>query len=65
MTFLAPIKKELDNGKTVMYTIKFIDSFRFVPSLLSNLLDNLSEGLQNYKCTNCKPCLDYISTKDN
>ena len=32
---------------------------------LSSLVDNLSEGLHNYKCTDCKSCLDYISTKDN
>ena len=31
----------------------------------SRLVDNLSEGLHNCKCINCKSCLDYISTKDN
>ena len=31
----------------------------------SNLVNNLYEGLHNYKCTNCKFCLNYISTKDN
>ena len=34
-------------------------------SLPSNLVDNLFEGLRNYKCINCKSCLDYISTKNN
>ena len=34
-------------------------------SSLSSLADNLSEVLHNYKCTNCKSCLDYISTKDS
>ena len=34
-------------------------------SSLSSLADNLSEGLHNHKCTNCKFCLDYISTKDS
>ena len=29
---------------------------------LSKLIDNLSEGLQNNKCSNCKSCLDYIET---
>ena len=33
-------------------------------SSLSSLADNLSEWLHNYKCTNCKSYLDYISTKD-
>ena len=31
---------------------------------LPSLVDNLSKGLHNYKCTNCKSCLDYI-VKDN
>ena len=30
---------------------------------LSKLVDNLSEGLHNNKCLNCKSCLDYIRTK--
>ena len=63
ITFSVPIKKEADNGKTITYKVKFIDSFRFMSRSLSSLVDNLSEGL--YKCTNCEPCLDYISTKDN
>ena len=41
-----------------------IDSFRFMSSSLSNLLDNLSEGLYSDKCTNCSSCLDYMTTKD-
>ena len=31
---------------------------------LSNLVDSLSEGLRNYKCTDCKSCLEYMSTED-
>ena len=31
---------------------------------LSILVDNLSEGLHNNKCTDCKSYLDYIITKD-
>ena len=34
-------------------------------SSLSNLADNLFEGLHNGKCTKCKSCLDYMSVKDN
>ena len=31
---------------------------------LSKLIDNLSEGIHNNKCTDCKSCLDYVrSTK--
>ena len=32
-------------------------------SPLSNLVDNLSDGLHNIKCTDCKSYLEYISTK--
>ena len=60
ITFSVPIKKELDNGKTITYKIKFIYSFRFMSSSLSNIVDNLSEGLHNYECTSCKSCLDYM-----
>ena len=31
---------------------------------LSKLVDNLSEGLHNDRCIDCKFCLDYITTKD-
>ena len=32
---------------------------------LSNLVDNLSEGLHSDKCTDCKSCLDYMIIKDD
>ena len=41
ITFSVPIKKEHDNGKTITYKIKFIDSCRFMQSKLSDLVDNL------------------------
>ena len=30
ITFSLPIKKEHDNGKTITYKLKFIDSFRYM-----------------------------------
>ena len=33
-------------------------------SSLSNLVDNLSEGLHNDKCTVYKSCLDYMSVDE-
>ena len=39
----VPIKKECDNGKTVTHKLKFIDSFRFMSTSLSELADNLLE----------------------
>ena len=46
ITFSVPIKKELNNGKTVTYKLKFIDSFRFMSASLSELVDNTSEILK-------------------
>ena len=33
-------------------------------SSLSKLVDNLSEGIHNNKCADCKSNLDYIKTKN-
>ena len=43
----------------------FIDSLRFMSGSLSNLVDNLSEGLRCDKCIDCKSYLDYMITKDD
>ena len=59
------IKKELDNGKTIVYKIKIIDRFTFMSSSLSNLVDNLSEGLHCDKFIDFKSCFDYMSVKDD
>ena len=58
ITFSVPIKKELDNGKSVAYKIEFINSFRFMSSSLSNVVDNSSEGVHRDKFTDCISCLD-------
>ena len=72
ITFSVPIKKEITkkdkNGNDkiikISYKIKFIDSYRFMSTSLSNLVSNLSEGLHNDRCIDCKSCLDYVTTKD-
>ena len=67
ITFSAPLKKKINNkNKTleITYKIKFIDSYRFMSTPLSKLVDKLSEGLHNNKCVNCKSCLDYMRTKN-
>ena len=43
ITFSVPIKKVLDNGKTMTHKLKFIDSFRFMNTSISDFVDNLSE----------------------
>ena len=72
ITFSVPIKKEItkkyknsnDKITKISYEIKFIDSYRFMSTSLSNLFNNLSEGLYNDRCIDCKSCLDYMTTKD-
>ena len=36
--------------KNISYTLQFIDSAKCMASSLSNLVNNLSEGLQGIKC---------------
>ena len=63
--FSVPLKKKIENKNIeITYKIKFIDSYRFMSSSLSKLVDNLSEGPHNNKCLDCKSCLDYIKTKN-
>ena len=67
ITFSTPLKKEIKNNNKIIeitYKIKFIDSYRFMSTSLSKLVDNLSEGLYNNKCVNCESCLDYMKTKN-
>ena len=47
------IKKEHNNGETITYKIKFVDTCRFMQSKLSDLLDNLSEVNNNIDCKTC------------
>ena len=66
ITFSIPIKKKIDNKDLeITYKIKFIDSYRFMSSSLSKLVDNLSEGIHNNKCSDCESNLDYIKIKKN
>ena len=65
ITFSVPIKKKIENKDLeITYKIKLIDNYRFMAMPLSKLIDNLSEGIHNNKCADCKSCLDYIKTKN-
>ena len=58
ITFTVPIEKEVTkidkNGeeitKNISYILQFIDSARFMASSLSNLVNNLFEGIHRIKC---------------
>ena len=61
ITFSVQIKKQLDNGRTITFKIKFIDSLRFMSNSLSSLFDNLSD----INCEKCDNKREYIGFKDN
>ena len=65
ITFSVPINKKIENKDLeITHKIKFIDSYRFMSSSLSKLVDNLSEGIHNNRCVDCNSCLDYVKTKN-
>ena len=61
ITFSVPIKKEGDDGKPIVYKLKFTDSFRFISTSLSSHVDSLPDGVHNIKCKDCNSFLDYIN----
>ena len=66
ITFSVLIKKKIENKDLqITYKIKFIDSYRFMSSSLSKLVDNLSEGIHNNKCLDCNSYLDYVRITKN
>ena len=73
ITFPVPIKKEIkkrdENGNDkimkISCKIKFSDSFRFISTSLSSIVDVLSDGLHGYKRTDCRSFLNYMIPKDD
>ena len=65
ITFSVPIKEEFDISKKTTYKLRFIDSFTFMSTSLSSLVDNLYQRVHSDICTDCKSCLEHISAKDN
>ena len=53
ITFSVPIKTESDNGKKIAYKLRFVDSFRFMSTSLSELLDNISGIFNSIECKSC------------
>ena len=72
-SFSVPIKKEIrkidkegsETIDTISYRIKFIDSMRFMATSLSNLVDNLTEGIRKIRCKDFNCFLEYESVKNS
>ena len=88
-TFSVPITKEVkrmnknaeETTKTIPYSLQFTDSARFMGNSLSNLVDNLAEGILKIKCKyghgnekwetcgikykDWEFCLEYTNVKDD
>ena len=52
LLFQYRLKKKMIIIKKITYKLKFIDSYRFMSTSLSNLVDNLS-GVYNKECKRC------------
>ena len=53
-TSSLPIKKECDDGKAIAYKLRLIDSFRFMSTSLSEIVDNMSGKLNSIECKSCR-----------
>ena len=53
ITISVPIKKKCDDDKTFAYKLRFVDSFRFMPTSLSELVDITSGNFNSIKCKSC------------
>ena len=57
VVYSLPTEKELHNGKTSKCKKIIIDSFRFMLTSLSSLVDSCSNGLYDDKCIDSKSYL--------
>ena len=53
ITFSTPINKKCNYGKIITCKLRFIDRFRFMPTSLSELVDNMSRNFNGIKCKLC------------
>ena len=54
-----------EDTMTIFYKIKSINSARFMASSLSDLVNNLAEGIHEFKCKDYDYFLEHESAKDD
>ena len=72
-TCSVPIEKKVtkidkdgnESVAAISYKIKFTDNERFMTNLLSNLVDNLAEGIHKIKWKDCDGFLEHENVKDH
>ena len=65
ITFSIPVVKETGDGNSVTHKIKFVDSFRFMSTSLSNPVNTLLDGMHDIKCQDCNSCPDNMKFDNN
>ena len=60
---MVPIKED-GNSKSITYKLKSIESYRFMSSKLSDLVDNLSK-INKKECLECKGKYSFIGFKND
>ena len=58
-------KDRNEKHESISHKIKFLSSSRFMASLLSSLVGNLTEGIHKIKCRGFGCCLEYESVNKN
>ena len=72
-TFSVSIEREVikidkygnESVATISYKTKVIDSAKLMATSLSNLVENLTEGIHKIKCKDCDCFLEYESVNEN